>query len=74
MRFYVKDYTSPDYASPEAAAVAATYYTGRHVEYDYRGEGFVSKGDIVQPAAAGSMPKVCVNDYVDEDLDEGDIW
>lgn len=73
MRFYVKGYTSHDYPTPEAAAVAATYYTGRQVDYDYRGEGFVSKGDIVQPAAA-SMPKVYVNDYVDEDLDEGDIW
>ena len=73
MRFIVNDYTSPDYHSPEAAAAAAAYYTGRKVGYDYRGEGFVSKGDIVQPVARpmAPAPKVYVDDS--EDFD-GDNW
>lgn len=69
MRFIVNDYTSPDYPSCETAAVAAAYYTGRKVEYDWRGEGFVSKGDVVKPVA-------CLPDPVfDEDFeDDGDNW
>lgn len=71
MRFIVNDYESPDYRSPEAAAAAAAYYTGRKVEYDWRGEGFVSKGDIVQPVARPFIPAP----VFDEDFgDDGDNW
>lgn len=72
MRFTVNDYTSPDYASPDAAAAAAAYYIGRKVEYDWRGEGFVSKGDVVKPVARPSVPAPV---FFDEDFgDDGDNW